>query len=166
MCTELVVGGTGFLFQRAQHSDNWISTNLLSQGNLRIAINDKALFSLDRCNRMCSCKMNPSNIFRKKDEMDSQMMDITRNFDVVFQMPKVQSLFLMHLLHTDKSLHDVACMTTIQRSVLMYPLPSILYNEQIKTLRSIYQRHSLQAIYTTRCSICLMCGLKHGIVKY
>ena len=38
VCTELVVGGTGFLFQRAQHSDNWISTNLLSQGNLRIAI--------------------------------------------------------------------------------------------------------------------------------
>ncbi len=37
MCTELVVGGTGFLFQGTQHSDNWISTNLLSQGNLRIA---------------------------------------------------------------------------------------------------------------------------------
>jgi hypothetical protein len=38
VCTELVVGGTGFLFQRARLSDNWISTNLLSQGNLRIAI--------------------------------------------------------------------------------------------------------------------------------
>ncbi len=41
MCTELVVGGTGFLFQRAQLSDNWISTNLLSQGNLRIAIHHR-----------------------------------------------------------------------------------------------------------------------------
>ena len=140
-------------FRVQAYDDNLLDTTRL---------NDKALFSLDRCNRMCSCKMNPSNIFRKKDELNSELMHITKNFELAFQIPKVHSLFLMHLLHADKSLHDVACMTAIQRSILMYPLPSILYNEQLKALRSIYERHSLQAIYTTRCSICLMCGLKHG----
>jgi hypothetical protein len=55
-----------------------------------------------------------------------------------------------------------ACIAEIQRSVSMHALPDALYTRQLRALKAMYDRHSLKAIYATRCCVCLFCGLKHG----
>jgi hypothetical protein len=128
-----------------------------------VRLNEKALLALERCNRMCTCKMNSTTMLKKADVMqEGRHADrLAENFKFAFSTPRVDSLLLLHVLHTDKSFQDVQCIAAIQRSVAVYQLPSPLYNKQIAALQAIYKTNSLRAIYTTRCSVCLLCGLNH-----
>lgn len=127
-------------------------------------LNEKALLALERCNRMCSCKMNPSNILRNTEAAFAahDVGIIPNNFKFAFSIPKINSPMLMHIMHPHKSFQEVTYISAIQKSVCVYPLPCILYQKQIDAVKRIYRSSSLQAIYTTRCSVCIRCGLKHG----
>jgi hypothetical protein len=126
-------------------------------------LNEKALLALERCNRMCSYKMNPCSIFRNADSVTAKDV-LPKYFQCAFEIQKINSPLLLHILHADKSFQDVACIAAIQKSVCTYPLPSTLYKKQMRAIQAMHARHSLQAIYTTRCSVCLRCGLKHGML--
>jgi hypothetical protein len=67
-------------------------------------------------------------------------------------------------MHSELSFANTACIAHIQRSVSMHKLPAALYTRQLCALKAMYDRHSLKAIYATRCSVCLFCGLKHGML--
>ena len=127
-----------------------------------VRLNEKAMLTLERCNRMCTSKMNCTRLFSAA-EVDTDNREQT-NVRLAFYMPQVYSRFLLHLLHADKTFQDVAGIADIQRSVSMYQLPSPLYTKQVRALKSVYKTHSLQAIYATRCTVCLRCGLKNGML--
>ena len=127
-----------------------------------VRLNEKAMLTLERCNRMCTCKMNCTRLFSAA-EIDTDNHEQT-NIDLAFYKPKVCSRILLHLVHADKTFQDVASIADIQRSVSMYPLPSPLYTKQVRALKAVHKTHSLQAIYATRCTVCLRCGLKNGML--
>ena len=127
-------------------------------------LNEKALIALERCNRMCSCKMNPSSMIRNADAASAAQNIGTapHNFKFAFDTPRIHSPLILHVMHAEKSFQEVTYISAIQQSVCVYPLPSALYKKQIEAVQSIYKASSLQAVYTTRCSVCIRCGLKHG----
>ena len=129
-------------------------------------LNEKAMITLERCNRMCTCKMNSVRVFSGTDVVVAarQFEHDSENLQFAFHLPKVGSRILLHLLQPDKSFKDVASVTEIQRSVSLHALPAPLYRRQLETLNAIYRTHSLKAIYTTRCTVCLLCGLKHDML--
>jgi hypothetical protein len=116
-------------------------------------LNRKALLALERCNRMCSCKMNPSNILRNTDDTAHDIGTIPDNFRFAFNIPKINSPLLLHIMHAQRSFQEVTYISAIQKSVCVYPLPSILYRKQMQAVQSIYRSSSFQAIYTTRCDV-------------
>ena len=129
-------------------------------------LNEKAMLTLERCNRMCACKVNPTNIFSASHSPSTTAL--SRNMpelvQLSFEMPKISSRVLLHALHVKKSFHDVCCIAHVQASVSVQPLPHGLYLKQIKSLQTIYNKHALKAVYTTRCSFCVLCGLKHDML--
>ena len=131
-----------------------------------VRLNDKAMLMLERCNRMCTCKKNPTSIFEHPHLASAPMLpaDLHRHFDVAFNQPYASSRLLLHAMHSSLSFSNTACIAQIQRSVSMHALPAALYTSQLRALKAIYDKHSLKAIYATRCSVCLFCGLKHGVL--
>jgi hypothetical protein len=129
-----------------------------------VRLNEKAMLMLERCNRMCTCKKNPTSIFDKAHASSAQMLaaDLHRHFDIAFCQPLARSRLLLQAMHSGMSFSTSACIAQIQRSVSMHALPDALYTRQLRALKAMYDRHSLKAIYATRCCVCLFCGLKHG----
>jgi hypothetical protein len=131
-----------------------------------VRLNEKAMLMLERCNRMCTCKKNPTSIFEQTQLSSAHVLpaDLHRHFDVAFHAPHARSRLLLHAMHSDMSLATTACFAQIQQSVSMHALPAALYHRQLRALKAIFDRHSLKAIYATRCCVCLFCGLKHGLL--
>ena len=131
-----------------------------------LRLNEKAMLMLERCNRMCTCKKNPTSIFDQTQVSSAQMLaaDLHAHFDIAFHEPYARSRLLLHAMHSDVSFSNTACIAQIQRSVSIHKLPAALYARQLRSLKAMYDRHSLKAIYATRCSVCLFCGLKHGML--
>ena len=131
-----------------------------------VRINEKAMLMLERCNRMCTCKKNPTSIFDETHMSTAHMLsaDMRSHFDIAFHEPYARSRLLLHAMHSHMSFSNSACVAQIQRSVSMHALPAALYTRQLRALKAIYDRHSLKALYATRCSVCLLCGLKHGML--
>jgi len=128
-------------------------------------LNEKAMLTLERCNRMCACKVNPMSIFNASVSRDAKCYEQTSSaVQTAFDMPKICSRLFMHALHPSKSFLDVSCMSKIQASVSLHPLPYALYLKQVRALRVIFDRHALKAVYATRCSICVLCGLKQQML--
>lgn len=129
-------------------------------------LNEKAMLMLERCNRMCTCKKNPTSIFDQTHVSTAHMfsVDMRTHFGIAMHEPYARSRLLLHAMHSDLSFSHTACIAQIQRSVSMHALPATLHTRQLRALKSIYDRHYLKAIYATRCSVCLLCGLKHGML--
>ena len=131
-----------------------------------LRLNEKAMLMLERCNRMCTCKKNPSSIFEPTQLATAQMpaADLHRHFDLALNEPHARSRVLLHAMHSSLSFGHAACVAQIQRSVSTHALPAALYARQLSALKKMYDRHSLKVIYATRCYVCLFCGLKHGML--
>ena len=129
-----------------------------------LRLNEKAMLMLERCNRMCTCKKNPTSIFEQQQMSTAPVLaaDMRTHFDIALHEPYARSRLLMHAMHSDMSFSNTASVAQIQRSVSMHALPAALYTRQLRALKAIYDSHSLKAIYATRCCVCLFCGLKHG----
>jgi hypothetical protein len=124
------------------------------------------MLMLERCNRMCTCKKNPSSIFDQAQAASAHILpaDLKTHFDVAFHEPYARSRLLLHAMHSSMSFDTAACVAQIQASVSMHALPAALYTRQLRALKGMYDKHSLKAIYATRCCVCLFCGLKHGML--
>jgi hypothetical protein len=72
-----------------------------------VRLNEKAMLTLERCNRMCTCKMNCTRLF-SAPEVNTDNHEQS-NIQLAFYMPKACSRILLHLLHADKTFQDVGC---------------------------------------------------------
>jgi hypothetical protein len=65
-----------------------------------LRLNEKAMLMLERCNRMCTCKKNPTSIFEQGALGSGQMLaaDLHAHFDTAFHKPHARSRLLLHAI--------------------------------------------------------------------
>ncbi len=70
-----------------------------------LRLNEKAMLMLERCNRMCTCKKNPTSIFDQAHAASTHMLaaDLHRHFDVAFHQPHARSRLLLQAMHSGMS---------------------------------------------------------------